>query len=311
MDSQKKIEPAEGYIQTDEGQLHYLNWGGSGPQAHFLHANGFCAGTYSPFIKYLIDDLHVYASDARGHGGSDQPTGRRIRNWNIFVEDLKTLVEQILVPPVIGMGHSLGAVTTYMAAARYPHLFSSMILFDPSILPRRILWKSGIMKLLGFGRRITLAKKARRRKKIFQGKIEALKRFTSGHGIFKTWSKEFVEAYLECGLLEKDAQTAVLKCDPELEAQIFESVPVDVWTYGSKITCPVLVIRGEQSDVLTADSTRRLKSLIANCEIRTIPATGHFVPMEKPKECAQLIADFIQRVSGDGRFFAAHRVKSY
>jgi pimeloyl-ACP methyl ester carboxylesterase len=299
MDSQETIEPAEGYIQTDEGQLHYLDWGGSGPQAHFLHANGFCAGTYSPFIKYLIHDLHVFASDARGHGSSDHPTSRRIRNWNIFVEDLKTLVERILAPPVIGMGHSLGAVTTYMAAARYPHLFSGIVLFDPSILPRRILWKMVVMKLFGFEREIPLAKTARRRKKTFQGKIEALKRFTSGRGIFKTWSKEFVEAYLECGLLEKDAQTAVLKCDPELEAQIFESVPVDVWKYGKKITCPVLVIRGEQSDVLTVDSTRRLKSIIVDCEIRTIPATGHFVSMEKPQECAQLIADFIPRVLGN------------
>ena len=54
-----------------------------------------------------------------------------------------------------------------------------------------------VMKFMGLARIIPLARKARRRKKTFQGKLEALKRFTSGRGIFKTWSKEFVEAFFE------------------------------------------------------------------------------------------------------------------
>ena len=140
-----------------------------------------------------------------------------------------------------------------------------------------------------------LARSARRRRKTFQGKSEALKRFASGRGIFKSWSKEFVEAYLECGLLEKDSETAVLKCDPELEAQIFESIPLDVWKYAEKISCPVLAIRGEQSDTFKVDAAERLKRKIADCELVTIANAGHFVPMAKPKECARVIADFIKR----------------
>ena len=129
----------------------------------------------------------------------------------------------------------------------------------------------------------------------FQGKKEALKRFASGRGIFKTWSQEFVEAYLECGLLEKDSETAILKCDPELEAQIFESIPLDVWKYADKVSCPVLAIRGELSDTFRVDAAERLKRKIANCELETIANAGHFVPMGKPKECARAITDFIKR----------------
>ncbi|MEE4604660.1 MAG: alpha/beta hydrolase, partial [Desulfobacteraceae bacterium] len=217
------MEPTENYLDTPGGRIHYLDWGGSGPQAHLLHANGFCAGTYSPFVKYLLDDLHIIASDVRGHGGSDLPDIHRVHHWNIFADDLKTLIDQTMSPPIVGIGHSLGAVTTYMAAATYPRLFSAIILIDPPIFPRRMLWLIAVMKWLGLAGNIPLARGARRRKKTFQGKKEALKRFASGRGIFKTWSQEFVEAYLECGLLEKDSETAILKCDPELEAQIFES----------------------------------------------------------------------------------------
>ena len=295
MNAPEYNEPIEDFIDVPDGKIHYLDWGGTGLQAHLLHANGFCAGTYSPFVKHLTGDLRVMASDIRGHGSSQLPSNQRIHHWNVFAEDLKALIEKTMSPPIIGMGHSLGAVTTYIAAATYPRLFSCLILIDPTILPRRYLWPMAVMRLFGLAAKIPLAKSARRRRKTFQGKKEALKRFASGRGIFKYWSKDFVEAYLECGLLEKDPETAVLNCDPEHEAQIFESVPLDVWTYASKISCPVLAIRGAHSGAFTVDSAERLGRLIPDFELITIPGAGHFVPMGKPVECAQVIKDFIAR----------------
>jgi pimeloyl-ACP methyl ester carboxylesterase len=288
-------EPIEGYIESPEGKIHYLDWGGTGLQTHLLHANGFCAGTYSPFVKYLIDDLHIIASDVRGHGDSFRHNSQRIRHWDIFADDLKNLIEHTLSPPVIGIGHSLGAVTTYIAAAQYPHLFAGIILIDPVILPRRLLWLLTAMRFLGLMGRLPLAKGARRRRRQFQGKKKALQLFAAGRGIFKTWSKEFVHAYLECGLLEKDPETAVLKCDPELEAQIFESIPLNVWKYAKKISCPVLAIRGELSDTFYADAAERLKRFIPDYELNTVAGSGHFIPMQNPEECAEIIKNFIKR----------------
>jgi pimeloyl-ACP methyl ester carboxylesterase len=288
-------EPTEQFLELPDGRIHYLDWGGDGLQAHFLHGNGFCAGTYTPFIRYLVDDLHILASDVRGHGGSDQPRVERVRHWDIFAEDLKNLIEQKMSPPVMGMGHSLGAVTTYMAAAKYPHLFCGIVLIEPVILPRRLLWLLAAVKFLGLGGKMPLVKTARRRRRNFKGKQEALSLFAAGRGIFKNWSKEFVQAYLECGLLEKDEKTAVLTCDPELEAQIFESVPLNVWRYAKKIKCPVLAIRGELSDTFFADAARRLGDIIADYELQAISDTGHFPPMEKPQESANLILDFVHR----------------
>ena len=264
----------------------------------FLHANGFCAGAYSPFIEFLINDLHIIASDIRGHGGSDQLSMEPIRTWAVFAEDLKLLIENKMTQPVIGMGHSLGAVTTCIAAAKYPHLFSGIVLLDPVILPRRMHWLIGAARRLGLAGNIPQARGARRRRQNFRGKKEALKLFAAGRGVFKTWSKEFIHAYMECGLLEKDPETAVLKCDPELEAQIFESVPAGTWRYARKISCPVLAVRGELSDTFWADSAERLKRVMADYELVTIPDSGHFVPMEKPRDCAQAISNFITRKFG-------------
>ena len=289
-------EPKQGFIDLADCRLHYLDWGGPGLPTHFLHGNGFCAGTYTPFLKYLLDVLHIIASDVRGHGASTHPSGERIRHWRVFAEDLQAIINRTLHPPVIGMGHSLGAVATYISAAIYPHSFSALVLIDPDIFPRRFLWGIALSKMLGFQGRFPLARSARQRRTRFTNKQSALRRFTAGRGIFKTWSKEFVEAYLECGLLEKDAETALIRCDPELEAQIFESVPINIWSYASKIRCPVLVLRGEHSDTFPMESVRRLEQINANVSTRTIPGTGHFLTMEKPETCARAIIEYLRKI---------------
>jgi pimeloyl-ACP methyl ester carboxylesterase len=168
-------------------------------------------------------------------------------------------------------------------------------LIDPVILPKRLLWLLAGVKALGLHGNLPLARTARRRRRNFRGKKEALKLFTAGRGIFKSWSKEFVHAYLECGLLEKDYETAVLRCDPELEAQIFESVPINIWRYAKKISCPVLALRGGLSDTFFADAAERLKDRISDCELKTMPDSGHFIPMEKPRACADAISEFVHR----------------
>lgn len=288
-------EPAEGYVDFPNVRLHYLDWGGHGFPTHFMHGNGFCAGTYAPFLINLVDDLHIIASDARGHGASTHPTGERIRHWRIFADDVQQIINRIFNTPVIGMGHSLGAVSTYISAALYPHLFKTLILIDPVIFPKSQLLKIALAKRAGLRGRFPLARTARLRQKKFMSKKSALQRFTAGHGIFKTWPKKFVEAYLECGLLVKDEETALLRCDPELEAQIFESVPVDVWSYAGKIKCPALILRGEHSDTLSKETTRRLEQINSNFETLTVSGTGHFLTMEKPEACARVIHEYIKK----------------
>jgi pimeloyl-ACP methyl ester carboxylesterase len=61
------------------------------------------------------------------------------------------------------------------------------------------------------------------------------------------------------------------------------------------VRCPLLAIRGALSDTFSAESASRLKRVVADYELATIPDSGHFVPMEKPQACANAISDFIHR----------------
>lgn len=293
----REQEPTDGFVATPDGQIHYLDWGGKGRQVHFLHGNGFCAGTYTPFLKYLTTEFRIFASDVRGHGQSNFHGLPRIHHWDIFADDLKHVIEKTMSPPVTGMGHSLGAVTTFIAAAQYPELFTDIVLIDPVIFPKRRLWLIALIKILGLRGTLPLVRSARRRKRVFTDKQSALNRFAAGRGVFKSWSKAFIEAYLECGLLEKDAQSAILKCDPELEARIFESVPLNVWSYAKKISCPVLAVRGAASDTFVPSAARKLQTMVRDVHLAEIPRSGHFVPMEQPLACAREIKAFLDRLS--------------
>jgi pimeloyl-ACP methyl ester carboxylesterase len=296
----ERTDPADGYFNVAGGRLHYLDWGPPGRPIHFLHGNGFCAGTYTPFLARLAPELHVTASDIRGHGDSAFGPMPRIRHWKVFAEDLAVLLRGLQHGPVIGMGHSLGAVATTIAAAVHPELFSTLVLIDPVFFEPLRLWRIAVLRAIGRGGRFPLAVQARRRRRVFKGKAELLRVFSARPGAFGSWAPEFIDAYLDCGFLERDAQTAVLRCDPELEAQIFESVPLDVWRYVGRVRCPVLAIRGGQSDVFLEGAERRLKRLVADCTTVTLARCGHFPTMEQPAECARVIKEYIRGSIADG-----------
>ena len=53
-------------FEGKDGSFHYIDWGGSGPVAHFAHATGLCAGTYTPLAKKLRSRLKMVGMDDRG-----------------------------------------------------------------------------------------------------------------------------------------------------------------------------------------------------------------------------------------------------
>ncbi|MCP4133708.1 MAG: alpha/beta hydrolase [bacterium] len=291
------IANKEGFTRIETGRIHWIETG-KGDPVHFLHANGFCSGVYVPFFEHLADSFRILASDIRGHGDSEPApvlSGKKNElRWEIFAEDLKELITTMMRPPVMAAGHSLGAVTTLIAAARYPELFSRIVLIDPVILPPWMLRTAAVMRKINLIGMMPIAKNARRRKKSFGPREEVLERF-SGKGMFKSWSPEFINAYVDCAMSETKPPHGAgmeLKCDPELEARIFESVPSNIWEYAAQVRCPVLVIGGENSDTFLPAAARKLQKVIKGAQIVTVPDAGHFVPIEKPGVVAALMKEF-------------------
>ncbi len=68
-----------------------------------------------------------------------------------------------------------------------------------------------------------------------------------------------------------------LKRDPAIGAAFAEREPadVDMWGLWDKITCPVLVLRGAESDVLLAETAAEMQTRGPGAELREFAGIGH------------------------------------
>ncbi len=202
---------------------------------------------------------------------------------------------------VIGVGHSLGAMTTLMAAIKDPELFSLLVLMEPVLFPR---WRGMAMRLLA---PFKLIKKIH---PLIRGTLKRRTRFDSHEAMYQRYrekpvfsglSDQVLRDYVE-GLAVEDSIGGVkLKYPPAWEARIYETGGIAdwyVWRNLDKVPCPVLVIRGEYTYVLFDRVINNDDKKITEREDYTMEGTGHLVPLEEPEETAEVVLGFLNKHIG-------------
>jgi pimeloyl-ACP methyl ester carboxylesterase len=276
-----------------DGDFHFLDWGGSGPLAHFSHATGLCAGTYTPLAERLIRHLRILGMDDRGHGQTTAPADPlKLKNWDIFIEDLERFFEN-LGGPVIAMGHSRGATLSLLLAIRRPDLIRALILIDPTILPFSWMWWWYGVKLAGLTRFVPIVATAAKRRSVWPDRASILKSYQR-KAVFKSWQYRFLEAYVQYGTTRTDDGNIQLRCSPAWESKTFSVYPHDIWRFIPRLQKPTLVLYGARSDTFRASAAKRFKAKVSGAVFQCFENTGHFVSMEKPDETAEAICDFLK-----------------
>ena len=289
----------EGTVDSGGVKLHYLDWGGTGPPLILLHATGFLAKLWQPIAEQLTDRYRVVAYDQRGHGDSDDvPDGY---SFEQFAVDLQAVIEGLGLdqPPgspgasISAAGHSGGASTIAVHAARYPGVIGRAVLIEP-ILPKRE-WMVGEAN--------TRADGARKRRAVWSSTNEMFESYRA-RPPFDTWRQDMLLIYIEEGTRRREDGQVELKCPPQLEALYYEAVrQADFWPLLAKVQCPTLFVWGENGD-LRARMGEGLENEVPNSHTVSVPDTTHFLVMEKPDALAALLKDdslFIQNVAQASR----------
>jgi pimeloyl-ACP methyl ester carboxylesterase len=286
----------EDFFQRGEESFHFLDWGGQGPIAYLAHATGMCAGTYSPLAGKLTPYLRVMGMDDRGHGKTRAKADpKELKNWDIFAEDLERFVE-FLQEPIIPIGHSRGGVVGLYLAVKRPELVRALVLVDPTILPFSWMWWWFLAKKTGLSKFVPIAARAARRRAEWPDD-RTIRESYQAKSNFKQWKKGFLESYLDCGLQPSNNGNLRLSCEPAWESKCFSVCPHDVWRFIPRITCPVLILYGEQSDTFLAPAAERFKRKNPLAILQSFPGASHFVPMERPDEISASILDFFRHHS--------------
>ena len=276
-----------------DGNFNFIDWGGSGPTAHFSHATGLCAGAYTPLAHKLRSHLKMIGMDDRGHGKTSAPADpKSLRNWNIFADDLEIFCDH-LNQPLIAIGHSRGATASLLLAIKRPELIRALVLIDPTNLPYYWMWWWYLAKKTGLGKRVPIAATAARRRYIWPDRQTMLESYR-GKAVFSSWQKGFLEAYVESGTEDTQDGKIKLCCSPAWESRCFAVCPHDIWRYIPRLKQPTLVLYGSISDTFLASAARRFKSKVPSARMVPLEETGHFVPMDRPTETADIIFSFLR-----------------
>jgi len=266
---------------------------GHRPLLHFVHGNGFCGMAYWPMLRHLHEQYDLCLHDAQGHGDSDD--GDHFPGWNLTAERIATVIQQRRKEwgdrPVVGVGHSFGGVVTLLAAAKYPQLFDAVVLLDPVLFPRFLVWGMGAADVVGLLRSHPMATRARRRRHLWLNYNETWKYFYQ-RGIFKGWSDEALEAYIQHAMNHHPDGTLSLKCPPWLEAEIFSSYPRQLWPSVDQLAVNTRIFYGADTYPFVGYSVNSAARRNMHITTQMMPG-GHCFMQEYPQPAATEIMNYL------------------
>jgi len=254
---------------------------------HFAGGNGFTAGCYTKLLSLLGRDYQVIAIDKLGHN-PEYPVDE---NWVSINKELISHIENNSSQPVIGVGHSLGSILTFMAAQHRPDLFTKVIMVDPPLFYRPFALFLRFMKISGLVDKIGLAARTKKRRTKWSSREEA-KAFFKQRIPFDNFDPDCLEHYIEYGI--KDTENGVrLVYDTNVESMVFRTTPHNLGSYKKKLAMPTTLIVGDQ----TYTSTRYVAKSFAKrfgLSYQIFKGGNHFFPFVYPERTADVIKEAIR-----------------
>jgi pimeloyl-ACP methyl ester carboxylesterase len=251
----------------------------------FAHANGMPAPTYQVLFEQLNNPViakHQYAHD---------PHYPLVNGWARQVDELLDyLDEHGHQRDVVAVGHSFGAIISYLAVCREPQRFRALIMLDPPLLTGFYGWLFERVKRSPLINQITPAGLSSRRTRHWSLDTD-LPAYFARKAFFRNFHSQAIADYAHSVVREK-GQHLTLSYDPEIEAQIFRTIPTTLARHYGQCQVTSLLVTGTHTDVTMPWLRRAFIS--RQPEFRhTEVEGGHMFVLESPAQTAQVINDFV------------------
>ena len=211
------------------------------------------------------------ALDLPGHGYSEDVEGiERVEDYAAWVG---RFVSALGVKQVVLAGHSMGAGIALTLAATSPAQVAALLLLGT----RAEMEVSPILL-----------------KDTAENPLRAAQFITAyGHAP----STHIGLAPTPGNWLLGSAQALIERCSSEVLHRDFQaSQDWDGTAYAGKTGCPTMVIAGAQDRMTPAKMGRRLAESIPGARYEEVPAVGHFMMSEAPREVLRLMRGFLDDV---------------
>ena len=274
------VEPKSKTVAANGINLHYLDWGAAGgPPLVLLHGLRGHARVWDDVAEALCGDYHVYALDQRGRGDTDHAPGGDY-STDAFVADLAGFVDAIGLDTFILFGHSMGGRNSMAFAGKYPQRLERLCIVDigPRIEP------AGGSRITGELRDLPAE---------FDTFEDALAHVQTGN---RFASERVMRRRLSGQTRRLPSGKIGWKFDPAIREQRINGTAapaVDLWPALERIACPTLVVRGTETDLLTAETARQMVDILQQGRLVEIQRAGHMVFEDNPDDFIAAVKDWL------------------
>ncbi len=240
------------------------------PLLVLLHGGGANAHWWDHLAPSLAERFHVVALDFRGHGDSEWP--EKIEP-GAFQRDLEALCGHLGRTDLCLVGHSMGGHVALVHAARHPRT-RAVCAIDIS--------RGGSHE---DRRRLRLALAVRRTYRSRQLAIDRYRFLPPAPAA----SEELRVAIARHSVAEVEEGRFGYRFDPR-----WFSLRTGPDFEPEEIHCPVLLVRGAQSSLLSLETAEDLASRMPAGRLLEIPEAGHNVHIERPAEVLRGLGGFLE-----------------
>ncbi len=283
-----------GFVVVDGRQVHYLEWGRSDAAVVVcLHGGAQTAYMWEELGSALADRYHVLAPDLPGHGDSDpfpEWAAKEVFDRWALSEALRPFLDEFGVRRAVFVGGSLGGIVSLTQAAHDPGRVGAIVLVD---IGHR-LEEEGVRRILEFMKAHesfasleeaaeAVAEYLPHRREV---RLESLRRNLRERPDGRWEWKHMIGRRLR--QREAEGATSLQRDWRQLLAGLAEEA--------SKLTCPVLVLRGRESDLLSEEGAQEIADLIPDSRLADIGGAGHHVAGDNPETTVDLVSGFLTEI---------------
>ena len=258
------------FIRVGDLNLHCLESGASAnPPVIMVHGMSGNAHAFDALAPHFAAKYHVFSVDVRGRGDSDWAKDGDYLN-EAYVADLEGLRSELSLERFSLVGTSMGGRISLAYAGTYPDRVERAVINDigPEVDPRG-------------GERIRIS--TRDAANVFETMEDVLIWHRQQRPAFNQMSDE--QQRLTAGYLVKPVASGgfTWKMDPAVRENPRRPDPEASWVQAKRITAPLLLVRGADSDLLSTEIADRMVRELHDCRMVEVPGVGHAPTLMEPE----------------------------
>jgi pimeloyl-ACP methyl ester carboxylesterase len=275
----RTTEAVDRFVKVGDLNLHYLEWGVSGaPPVVMIHGLTGNAHAFDSLAPHFVPRYHVISVDVRGRVDSEWAADGDYSN-DAYVADLEGLRQALGFEHFSLVGTSMGSRISLTYAGTYPEKVERTILNDigPEIDPRG-------------GKRI--ANTTRDAVTTFETMDEVIAWHREQRVGFSSLSDAQQQVSAGYAVKARPDGGSTWKMDPAVRSDPRRPDPEASWNLARRISGPVLLVRGGDSDLLSPEIARRMMAEMQDCRMVEVPGVGHAPTLMEPEAFGPVLEFF-------------------